>query len=250
MSWCKSISENPNDPTTKTFFKFPGSEDADEVAVWKELLGLDPSAVLGQRSLVGSWHFHDCDQRVDEGFDNFVVIGKLERLECTRHSTSTGNHSLTSPPRPAQSKRDYEESIFRVNEKMTMEYYNFIKPQLPSKKKRRGLSAKVVVPELEEVITKESIFSIPQRKKTFAQFGIVQVEMLHRLIEVVGHHHRNCPHKITHFCTTLNESYMHSMGIMLPKWGNNTKELYEVKESATFLIFVSSKKIKCTWQRC
>jgi hypothetical protein len=86
-----------------------------------------------------------------------------------------------------------------VNEKMTMEYYNFIKPQLPSKKKRRGLSAKVVVPELEEVITKESIFSIPQRKKTFAQFGIVQVEMLHRLIEVVGHHHRNCPHKITHF---------------------------------------------------
>ena len=37
---------------------------------------------------------------------------------------------------------------------------------------------------------------------------------------------------------------MHSMGIMLPKWGNNTKELYEVKESATFLIFVSRQENK------
>ena len=127
--------------------------------MWKDLLGLDDSAVLGQRSLVGSWHFHDCDQRVDEGIDNFVVIGRLERLECTRHSTSTGNHSLTSPPRPAQSKRECEESIFNVHTKMTMTNYNLSGLQTLPKKKRRGRSANISTAQ-EEVITQESFFSI------------------------------------------------------------------------------------------
>lgn len=44
--------------------------------------------------------------------------------------------------------------------------------------------------------------------------------------------------------TTLNESYMHWMGIMLPKWSHNTKETYLIKEAAAFIIFISKQEKK------
>ena len=81
-----------------------------EIEVWTNLLGLEDVKPSDRISII---HFFQVDIMIKSSILGQASFDTIDRNTPTKYQlTDTGNFSRTSPPRPAASKHDIENSIF------------------------------------------------------------------------------------------------------------------------------------------